>query len=106
VQRVLDTGLLLLHLDFGRGTDLDHGNAAGEFRNALLQLFLVVVAGGFLDLLADRLDAGLDVLFLAGAVDDRGVLLADLDALGAAQGLQLGVLELQTQLLGDDSRVG
>ena len=53
VQRVFDAGLLLFHLDLGRSADLDHGDAAGELRNALLQLLLVVVGGGFLDLLAD-----------------------------------------------------
>jgi hypothetical protein len=64
MQRVFDAGLLFLHLDFGSGTDLDHSHTAGELGNALLQLFLVVITGGFLDLLADRLDAALDVLIL------------------------------------------
>src|SRR5439155_840677 len=50
MQRVFHAGLLLLHLDFGRGTDLDHCHAAGELRHALLQLLLVVVAGRFVDL--------------------------------------------------------
>ena len=59
VQSVLDARLLLLHLDLGRRTDLDHGDAAGELGNALLQLLLVVVGGRFLDLLADALDAAL-----------------------------------------------
>ena len=44
VQRVLDAGLLLLHLDLGRGADLDHRHAAGQLRQPLLQLLLVVVA--------------------------------------------------------------
>ena len=61
VQSVFDAGLLLLHLDFGGRTDLDHGNAAGELGNTLLQLLLVVVGGRFLDLLTDALDARLDV---------------------------------------------
>ncbi len=57
VQRVFDAGLLLLHLDLGGCTDLDHGDTAGELRNALLQLLLVVVGGGLLDLLLDLGDA-------------------------------------------------
>ena len=61
VQRVFDAGLLFLHLDFGGGTDLDHGHAAGQLGHALLQLLAVVVAGGFLDLHADLLDARFDV---------------------------------------------
>src|SRR5205823_2211925 len=76
VQRVFDAGLLFLHLDFGGGTDLDDGNTAGQLGHALLQLLAVVVAGRFLDLDADLLDARFDVTSCAGAVDDRGVFLA------------------------------
>ena len=97
VQRVLDAGLLLLHLDFGRGADLDHRHAAGELRHALLQLLLVVVAGRLLDLLADVLDARLDALGVAGAVDDGGLFLADLDALRAAEILQRRLLEREAR---------
>src|SRR5690606_17526747 len=84
VQRVLDASLLLLHLDLGGGADLDHGHTAGQLGDALLQLLLVVVAGGVFDLLADLLDARLDVGVLALAVDDRGVLLLHQDLLGFA----------------------
>ena len=51
VQRVFDAILLLLDLDFGRAADADHRNAAGELGKPLLQLFFIVVGGGFLDLL-------------------------------------------------------
>ena len=77
-------------------------HAAGELRHALLELFLVVVAGGFLDLGADGGHARLDLVFLAGAVDDRRVFLGDLDALGLAEVLQGHVLELEAELFGDD----
>ena len=53
VQRVLDARLLLLHLGLGRRADLDHRDAAGELREALLELLAVVVGGGLLDLRAD-----------------------------------------------------
>src|SRR5690606_7715552 len=69
VQRVLDAGLLLLHLDLGGGTDADDGHAADQLREALLQLLAVVVRGGLLDLRADLRHAALDLLLLAGAVD-------------------------------------
>jgi hypothetical protein len=88
VQRVLDAGLLLLHLDLGGRADLDDGDAAGELGEALLELLAVVVGGGLLDLGADLLDAALDVGLLAGAVDDRGVVLVDRDLLGAAEVLR------------------
>jgi hypothetical protein len=54
--------LLLLHLDLGRGADLDDGHAADQLGQALLQLLAVVVGGGLLDLGADLLDPALDVL--------------------------------------------
>src|SRR5207248_4127954 len=54
VERVVDAVLALLHLDLGRTADLDHGNAAGELGQPLLQLLAIVVAGGVLDLLTDR----------------------------------------------------
>ena len=57
VQRVFDAGLLLFHFDLGGSADLDHGNAAGELGNTLLELLLVVVRSGFFSLLTDRLDA-------------------------------------------------
>jgi hypothetical protein len=101
VQGVFDAGLLLLHLHLGGGTDLDHGHTAGELGDALLQLLAVVVGGGLLDLGADLLDAGLDVGLGAGAVDDGGVFLGDLDLLGGAQVVQGGLLQRQADLLGD-----
>src|SRR5262249_29584787 len=73
VHRTLAPRLLLLHLDLGRGPDLDHCPAADELRQPLLQLLAVVVRGRLLDLVADLLDAALDVGLLAGAVDERRV---------------------------------
>src|SRR3954470_18681416 len=102
VQRVFDAGLLLFHFDLGGSANLDHGNTAGELRNALLQLFLVVVGGRFGRLLADRLHTRLDVGALAGAADDGGVFLLDDDLLGVTEIVKRGLLELQTDFVGDD----
>ena len=84
-EGVLDAVLLLLHLDLGGRADVDDGDAAGELGQALLELLAVVVGGGVLDLGLDLGDAVLDVLLLAGAVDDGGVVLVDLDGLGGAE---------------------
>src|SRR4051812_43033873 len=102
VQRVFDAGLLLFHLDLGGSANLDHGDAAGELRNALLELFLVVVRRGFFSLGTDRFDARLDVGRLAGTADDGGVFLLDDNLLGIAQIVQRGFLELQADFVGDD----
>src|SRR5262249_25507990 len=99
---VLDAVLLLLHLRLGGGADLDHGHATGELREALLELLAIEVGVGGLDLGLDLLDPGLDLLAVTGAVDDRRRVLVDDDPAGAAELRELGVLELETHLLGDD----
>ncbi len=58
VQRIVDAVLLLLHLDLGRTADADHRNAARELGETLLQLLLVVVRGGVLDLGLDLSSRG------------------------------------------------
>ena len=77
VHGVLDAVLALLHLDLGRAADADDRDAAGQLGQPLLQLLAVIVGGRLLDLRADLRDAALDVVLLAGAVDDGGVLLGD-----------------------------
>ena len=70
VQGVFDARLLFLHFNFGRSAHLDDGHAAGQLGHALLQLLAVVVRRGFFNLRLDLLDAGLDGIAFAGAVDD------------------------------------
>ena len=70
VQGVFNPVLSLLHLDFGRGSDVDDRDTAGELGQPFLQLLFVVVGGRFLDLRLDLIDAGLNVLLLAGAFND------------------------------------
>src|SRR5262249_55653031 len=53
------------------------------------------------DLIANLLDASLDLVRLATALHDRGVVLVNLDLLGAAQVLEPQVFELQPQVLAD-----
>ncbi len=106
VERVFDARLLLLHLGLGGSADLDDRDAADELREALLELLAVVVGRGVLDLRADLGDAALDLVLLARAVDDRGVVLVDRDALGAAEIAHGDVLELEAELLGDDLAAG
>ena len=51
-------------------------------------------------------DAALDVGLLAGAVDDRGVLLLDHHLLGAAEHVERDVLELDAEILADRLAAG
>src|SRR6202012_4961431 len=79
---VLDTVLLFLQLDLGRRADLDDGDAAGELREALLQLLPVVVRVGVLDLGLDLVDAALYLALFAGAFDERRRALREYDLAG------------------------
>src|SRR6267378_4904366 len=101
MHSVFDTGLLFLQFGFGGCADFDDGNAADQLGKAFLQLFLVVVGGGVFDLGADLLHTAFDVRGLAGAFDDRGVVLVDGDLLGAAEVLELHILELDAEVFGD-----
>src|ERR1700751_854795 len=106
MHRVVDAILALLHLDLGSAADADHRDAAREFGKPLLQLLAVVVGGGPLDLRLDLGDAVLDVLLLARAVDDRGILLVDHHLLRAAEHVQRNVLEFDAEIFADRSTAG
>ena len=56
VEGVLDPGLDFLHLGLGRRAHADEGDAAGDLRQALLELLLVVLALGLVDLAAELVD--------------------------------------------------
>src|SRR3990167_9552138 len=101
MQRVFHARLLLFHFHLGRRPNLDHGDTAGELGRALLQLFLVVVGGGLLDLGLELLDASFDVLLLAGAIDNGGVFLVHRDTLGGAEHAGIGLLETHAKFIGD-----
>jgi hypothetical protein len=106
VKRVLDASLLLFHLRLGDRADVQHGDAARELRQALLELLAVVVRGRRLDLVPDLRDAGVDVGLLAGALHDRRVFLVDDDRLRLAEVVQREALELDAEILGDAAAAG
>jgi hypothetical protein len=84
VQRVFHASFLFLHLGLGRGADIDDGHATGEFRQAFLQFFLVVIRGGFLDFTAELLYAALNFTGLAVARHNGGIFLVHHDGFSAA----------------------
>ena len=92
---IVERLLLRFHFRLGGSADADHGDAAGELGQPLLQLLAVVVAGRLLDFAPDLLDAAIDLFALAGAADDRGVVLVDDDALGAPELLEVACSSLR-----------
>src|SRR4029453_5755428 len=101
-----DASLLLLHFELRRRADLDDGNAAGELRQPLLQLLLVVVARGLFVLAPDARRAPLDLRFVARPADDRGGFLRDFDARGAPELIEGRLLETQAQFFRDHGATG
>ena len=106
VHGVLDASLLLLHLGLGRGTDADHGDAADQLRQALLELLAVVVGGGLLDLVADLASRGRRWPHGAArptvSVTIGGVCPWSMTTfLASAEVVPLDVLELDAEVLGD-----
>ena len=98
--------LLLLQLDLGGRADLDDRDATGQLGEALLELLFVVVRGGVLDLRLDLGHSGLDLVRLAGSVDDRRVVLGGNDATRRPEVLRRDRVELAADLLADDRAAG
>src|SRR5206468_4279822 len=106
VQRIFDARLFLFHLGLRRSADVDDCNAAREFREALLELLTIVIAGRLFNLTTDLCDAALDIGFFAFAFDNGGVLLVDGNALGPAEVFELDVLELDAEIFADQTPAG
>ena len=106
MHRVIDAVLALLDLDLAVATDADDCDAAGKLGEALLQFFAVVIRGGFLDLRLDLGNPAFDIGLLAGAVDDRRILLFDAHLLGATEHLERDVFELDAKVFRNDLTAG
>src|SRR5207253_2656438 len=106
VQRVFDARLFLFHLGLGRCADVDDGNTAREFRQALLEFLAIVIAGRLFNLTTDLSDAALNVGVLARAFDNGCVFLVDGDALRFAQVFELDVLELDPEVFANHFAAG
>src|SRR5690606_5057571 len=106
MESVIDAVLALLHFDFRRAADLDHGNTACELRKTLLQFLAVIVGAGFLRLLADLVAAGLDVGLVARTIDNRRFLLGDGNRLRRTQHVDADAFELDAKLIRDDLAAG
>src|SRR5258706_4606954 len=105
-QRILDAVLLFLEFDFGCSADADHSDAAGQLGKTLLQLFAIIVAGAVIDLDLDFLDAALDRLLIACAVNNGGVVLGADDLTSTAQVIERNAFQLTTNIFADDRAAG
>ena len=106
VQGILHQRLALLHLGLGVGAHTDLGDPAGQLGQALLQLLLVVVRRGVLQLPADLVRARLDLLMLAFPLHDGGVVIGDDHPLGGAELFGRDLLQVHPQVLEDRLAAG
>ena len=102
-ERILDTILLLLHLDLAASTYVEDGNTARELSKTLLELLTIIVALRILNLMTDLVSAICDSLLVTVAIDDSGLVLDDRDRLSATEHVDRGILQRQTCVLANDS---
>src|SRR6476469_1720875 len=105
-HRVLDAVLALLQLDLGGRPRLDDGDAAGQLGQPLLQLLPVVVRVGVVALGPDLVDPSCNLLGVARALHDRGLVLGDHDLACPAEHVQVDVVQIEADLLADDLAAG
>src|SRR5262249_6510489 len=106
IQGVFNAGFLLLHLRFGRGPHVDHGDTTDELRQTLLQFLTVVVRGRLFNLRTDLLHTPFDFRRLPSAFDDRGVVFVNRHALGPAKVVERNVFQFDPQIIGDHIAAG
>ena len=106
-DRVVERVLARLHLRLRRRADADHRHAARELGEPLLELLLVVVAGGLLDLAADLRHAARRCALRSPAPPMIVVVsLSATTRLARPSCVELHVLELDAELLGDELPAG
>ena len=106
IEGIFHTEFGFLHLGLCSCADADDCDTACQLGKTLLELLAVEIRLGLFDLLLDLGDTLVDRVLLAESVDNDGLFLADLDALGAAELLHGSILELQAEVGADDSTAG
>ncbi len=106
MQRILDAGFLFFHLHLGGRTDIEHRDPAGELGQPFLQFLAIIVRSGVFNLCLNLIDASLDILFLAGALHDGGIIFGNGDTFGLAQVIDSGIFQLEAAFFGHHSSPG
>jgi len=106
VQGIFNAGLFLFHFGFGSSTDIYHGNTANEFGKTFLEFFTIVIGRGFFDLGTDLFYPAFQSFTFTGAVYNCGVVFIDGNAFGCTKVCKGQVLELDSQIFGNDLAAG
>ena len=99
IEGILNTVLLLLHLDLGSSANIENGYAACELAETLLEFLPVIVGSSSSNLLPDEVSPLLDILLAACTANNGGVLLGDGHLLGLSEHIRSSVLEGEAPLL-------
>ena len=105
VHGIFNPCFLLFHFDFSCRTNVNHSDTTGEFREAFLQFFAVVVRCCVFNLPTDLIDTSLDGFSRAFAFDDGGVIFVDNHAFGTTEVVQGDVFEVDAEVFRDNASV-
>jgi hypothetical protein len=106
MERILNPSLELLHFRFGGSADPNHRNATGKLGESFLKFLAIVIRSRFCYLSPELLDTSFNMVLLAGAFDDRCIVLVDDDALRPPKILHLNVLKFDAEIFGDCTSSG
>merc|ERR1719341_2385841 len=95
LRRVLFPVLLLINLNLAGSSDLQHSYSASKSCHPLLELFLLVLAAGVLNLLPDLVNPPAHRGLVATTLQQHGVVLGDDNLSNFAEVLDLNVLQLE-----------
>ena len=99
IQCILDTVLLLFHLNLCSCTYIEDSDTAGEFAETLLKFLLVIIRSRRSNLFPDKFHTLCDIIFIACTAYDSGVLLGDGNLLSLTEHLRSGVLKCEASFL-------
>ena len=106
VQGVVDQVLMLFHFDFAAAANFQHGNAADELGEALLNALLLIFRIFGIEHIAQLLASRIDAFLGAFAADNHGFDAAHLDPRGLPQMIEVKVFELVALVLIDQHAAG
>merc|ERR1740128_895990 len=104
VKRVCNAILLLIDLNLGATANLEDSHTRGHPGHPLLQLLLLVLAVGVLDLIPDHVHPLADVGLSAASSQHHAVILGHHNLANLAEVLDLDILKLHSVSLGAEDK--
>ena len=105
-QSILHTEFCFFHLSLGCSADTDNSYTTCQLCKTLLQFFFIELRSGLCDLSTDLRNSCCNLILVAAAVNDDGVLLLYFNGFRTAKLLHSGILQFQAKLLGNYGTAG